>query len=150
MPWGRGDGGHIYDVPRTLLCDGTTQNCNKSLISSEACNLPGRSGRSPIVNGNIYTLGIGQNPLFSAPLLPLGWITADGSSDGLTFTNRTTVAHPLSGTVARTYDITANGSIFVTTVGRGDAFLPTDTLNEALGPTFFRIVNAVCAGVLGR
>ena len=150
VPWGRGDGGHIYDVPRTRVCNGATQTCDISRIDSRACVIPGHSGGAPINNGTIYTVGFGFQPFYGgAPVFPVGTVITTKYPNGLRFRNTTTIAHPLSGTVDRIFDVSANGSIFVTTVGRGDAFLPTDTLNEYFGPGIFRAQNQICAEHLG-
>ncbi|MEP2103950.1 MAG: RHS repeat-associated core domain-containing protein [Parasphingorhabdus sp.] len=142
--------GHDYTVEETKLCHG--KNCDKKKIDSPICNLPGRNGTEPIVNGGTYYVG-SFRPVMGGPGgpagsfgVPNGLVTATKSDNGLVFTNTTQLLHPLSGTVTRTYRQTSGGSIFVTTRGTGNAFFrEADLANDYLGPAIFKAVNAACA-----
>jgi len=136
--------GHCYDVPTTTVCDSSRADCEISDVDAKVCVLPGRTSSESIVSGDTYWVGVFNITTEGVISILSGYVTTAASEDRMTFTNTTTLFHPLSGSVTRQFEVTGDGSIRVTTVGTGDAFLPTDTINEIAGPELFRRQNILC------
>ena len=142
---GRGDGGHRYPLKGQLVCDPKKRSdgkCALEGVDSEVCVVPGHTSSKRIDNGGTYVVYL-RNPITGARL-PAGFVTTTRDSSFLKFTNTTQILHPLDGTVTRTFFRDREGRIYVDTEGVGDAILPTDALNEALGPAIFITQNVLC------
>lgn len=141
--------GHVYEVPRTMICDGTVSSCDRRKIHSKVCNLPGRLSNHLIEDGDMNWVGLPGPPYRPYNMMiPGGVVRTSISGDGQTVTNTALLLHGLSGTVTRSYEFGPNGSIYVTTRGQGNAFLPTDNINEVIGPHAFRMTNWACQNAM--
>ena len=100
-------------------------------------SLPGRSPDQPVQSGQQYVV---RDP---ATGLPVGLVTTNISSDGLTVQNVTQPLHVLyDGQITRTAQKLPDGSWWVTTVGIGNNVIPgMATLNQEIGPEIFNALD---------
>jgi RHS repeat-associated protein len=132
--------GHYYQR-RDRLCDGSRSKCHVERVNSRRCVLPGRIGTQPIKSGAQYAVYGSAYDVAQIPFFVRSYQTGRYS-----FRNQTSTFHAFAGRVDRVFEKAPDGSVWVTTTGRGKSLVQAlDDWNEELGPKVFAAQNKLCA-----
>lgn len=136
--------GHYYSDTARLCTAGPGKSCYIGRVATEGCVLPGHVSTESIQDGGLYAVYANYGDL-----IPTG-VVRSTQTGPTSFRNTTTWAHPLAGTVDRSFLLDSAGNLNVTTIGQGTAATSLqDGANQRIGPGIFDLQNQVCSVIVG-